>query len=567
MATSNEAAREAFLAWKESLNKTILSSNSSLMHTYSFYFQEDHAFLEKLQVFAEKYYQLEALVGENNQVHNLPRVEQYDFLGNRTNHVIHHSSYVKAGDLIYGTDLMRFLLVPGQMKKTLALFFLSSHAGEAGHNCPIACSAGVIRVLLKYSNLKDKPFFLKKLTQPSFQDNFTGAQFLTEIQGGNDVGANTTVARCLQDGEWSISGEKWFCSNANAELLLMTARFDESISGTKGLGLFLLPNRLPNHQPNHYQIKRLKEKIGTKSMATAEIEFKNALAYPIGDVTEGIHLVMENVLHVSRLFNAFSVLGMSRRAFQIAYHYAQHRKVFGKEIIEFPLIQERLALIKANNLALLSSSFRLVSLQDELDSQLAENYSKDKQLLLRTLVNLNKYFTARQTVRTIHHCIDILAGNGTIENFSPLPRLLRDSIVCENWEGTHFALWMQTLKDMQRYVVEEFISEYFHHLMSQLDSNFTSHHVLLDKLKDLEISFKNLKKLPFEEQTISCQPLFDEVNIFFAALSLSLEMTKGYVPSTKEAALTLFLNSHWHINLKKDEHYLIRLKAVLQEED
>src|SRR5690606_38880929 len=104
--------------------------------------------------------------------------------------------------------------------------------------------------------------------------------------------------------------------------------FDEETPGTKGLGLFLVPSRLDDGSPNHYYLRRLKQKIGTRTMATAEIDFEGALAYPMGDVAEGIHLVMENVLHLSRIFNSFSVLGMSRRAYQIACYYAKNRRAF-----------------------------------------------------------------------------------------------------------------------------------------------------------------------------------------------------------------------------------------------
>ncbi|MFQ5651422.1 MAG: acyl-CoA dehydrogenase family protein [bacterium] len=112
---------------------------------------------------------------------------------------------------------------------------------------------------------------MEKLIDPCYETNFTGAQFVTEIQGGSDVGLNDTLATLDSEGKWRVQGEKWFCSNANAELLLMTARYDESVSGTKGLGLFLVPAKLSNGEKNHYKLRRLEASNSgqTQRIATA----------------------------------------------------------------------------------------------------------------------------------------------------------------------------------------------------------------------------------------------------------------------------------------------------------
>ncbi len=107
-------------------------------------------------------------------------MEQYDAVGNRIDQVIHHPSYVASGDLIYGSKLLEKMTTEEGLFACLSLLFLSSHAGEAGHNCPIACSAGIIRVLQKVKNIPDRDYYLAQLIKPSFQSNFTGAQFLTE---------------------------------------------------------------------------------------------------------------------------------------------------------------------------------------------------------------------------------------------------------------------------------------------------------------------------------------------------------------------------------------------------
>ncbi|WED42933.1 acyl-CoA dehydrogenase family protein [Legionella cardiaca] len=560
-----QQTREQFSAWQNALKKNILLQDSCLMHTYQSYFSAEPEFLLHLRDFSEQVaLHLEPVVMENNLDANLPKVEQYDAIGQRHDLVTHHPSYVKAGDIIYGSGLMDYLLKPGQMRKTLSLFLLSSHAGEAGHNCPIACSAGVIRILSHYSQLKETTFYLKKLTEPSFSNNYTGAQFLTEIQGGSDVGANATFAYQDEYQQWRIVGEKWFCSNANADLILLTARYDKQIPGTKGLGLFLVPSHLADGQQNSYRLRRLKQKIGTRSMATGEIDFDGALAYPMGELGDGIHLVMENVLHLSRVFNAFSVLGMARRAQQIAYYYARHRQAFQHAIFDYPLVKETLAHIKAENTAMLASIFNMVYRQDELDRQPPAEQTKEEQLLLRTLANLNKYFTAKRSVENIHHCLDILAGNGTIESFSSLPRLLRDCIVCENWEGTHFTLWMQTLRDMHKFKVDEIFISYLWQLYKGIPE--TSHYktILKNSLEILTEKIKTLKTLTMDEQSLQIQEVIEHMACLNAALTLALEIKMANPPEAKKASLSLFIQKYLENKPSRDENYLALLNAVLR---
>ncbi|WP_058441263.1 acyl-CoA dehydrogenase family protein [Legionella brunensis] len=561
-----QQTREHFTSWQNQLQENILLPNSCLMHTYQSYFSAEPEFLQKLSNFSKQVAnELEPIVMENNLDTNLPRVENYDAIGQRRDRVVHHPSYTMAGDIIYGSGLMHYLLRPGQMRKTLSLFLLSSHAGEAGHNCPIACSAGIIRILNNYSQLKETPYYLKKLVEPSFSNNYTGAQFLTEIQGGSDVGANATHAYQDEYQQWRIVGEKWFCSNANADLILLTARYDAQIPGTKGLGLFLIPSHLADGQQNNYKLRRLKQKIGTRSMATGEIDFDGALAYLMGEMNEGIHLVMENVLHLSRVFNAFSVLAMSRRACQIAYYYARNRQAFQHAIFDYPLVKETLAQIKAENTAMLASIFNMVYRQDQLDRTPPAEQAKEQQLLLRTLANLNKYFTAKRSVENIHHCIDILAGNGTIESFSSLPRLLRDCIVCENWEGTHFTLWMQTLKDIHKFNVDDIFLHYLWQLFNEIPQDFHYKSLFKENIENLADKIGRMKTLTMDEQSLQIKEIIEHMATLNAALTLGLELHRGNPPDAKRASLSLFVESYLGEKQRRDENYIALLNKILSE--
>lgn len=561
--------RNALKHWQQQLKNNLLTADDDLSHSFCFHFETDPPLQTQLSNFATVVAkQLEDLVIENNLAENLPILKSYDNIGYPQNEVKHHPSYIAAGNLIYATGLMKHFAIRGCLTKGLAFLLLSSHAGEAGHNCPIACSAGIIRILRKFPELPLRDFYLHQFTRLSFSENFTGAQFLTEIQGGSDVGANACTAMQNEKGLWFIQGEKWFCSNANADVILMTARFDEKIEGTKGLGLFLVPAKLEDGQPNQFTLRRLKQKTGTRSMATAEIDFNQAFAFPVGNVKEGIHLVLENVLHLSRIFNAFSVLGMTRRAYQIAYYYAENRIAFGKSILCYPLVQEQLAKIKAIYTAQLAASFAIATMQDTFDvlddSEDKHAQHSHQKLLLRTVVNLNKYFTAKYSVENIRHCIDILAGNGTIETFSTLPRLLNDCIVCENWEGTHFTLWMQLLKDIEKFAVDTIFIDHIRNTLA------TIHHqaaeVLNKRLSMLIKDFQLLRDMDNELKTLKMQEIVVQMAALYSAVCLlqeALHQENHAKNTSKLQCLDLFNKLFFESNaIHKDDGYLTLIKKI-----
>jgi hypothetical protein len=286
-------------------------------------------------------------------------------------------------------------------------------------------------------------------------------------------------------------------------------------------------------------------------MATAEIDFQGAYAIAMGEPKNGFKLVMENVLHISRLFNTFSVLGMARRAYQIAYAYAKHRIAFGEPILHYPLVQEHLVKIKAENTALIASIFATTKLQDDYDLGILKG--EDKALLLRTLVNLNKYFSALLTVEHIHHSLDILAGNGAIESFSTIPRLLRDSIVCENWEGTHNTLRMQLLKDIVRYQVDQL---YIEHLESQLQKAALEKNKkrIQSAISSLKNNLGDLKASGQELQSLKIKQIMDQMAAIYCAVHLLLEAEKG--SHSKLQALEFFLLWHLENGVMYDQKYL-----------
>lgn len=519
--SANQVARDALKKWQQDIKKNVYTGDSDFIHSIKFYFPDDFARINSLlqQFGHEVANNLEPLVNENNLPINLPRLENYDAIGNRIDRILHHPSYLQAGDIIYRTKILEKMSKPGGLLECLSLLFLSSQAGEAGHNCPIACSAGIIRVLQKVPDFPRKTFYLEKLLAPSIKTNFTGAQFLTEIQGGSDVGLNASYAKQDKNGVWRVFGEKWFCSNAGANLMFVMARYDQSHDGTKGLGLFLVPAEW-DERKNNYTIRRLKDKIGTRSMATGEIDFHGAYAIPMGELSEGFHLVMDNVLHLSRLFNAFSVLGMARRAYFIAKAYAEHRIAFSHPIIDYPLVKETLARIKCENTAMLAGICATARLQDLYDT----NHSNEKntKLLLRLLVNFQKYLSALWSVEHIHQALGVLAGNGAIESFSPISRLLRDCIVCENWEGTHNVLRAQILKDILKYEIDQI---YLHFMKNEINKIQDTQDIkpIISELQSLADELASFRKLNEALQSLQIQAIVDRMAILYCGLMLLIE--------------------------------------------
>lgn len=412
-----------------------------------------HSRIETLRAFgAVAAGPLDEAATESNRPENLPALDSFDAHGRYVARFAHHPSYHQAGKLVFESGMMAaYGETPIPYPFIVSMFYLSAHAGEAGHNCPVACTAGAIRALQALGSDEQKEAWLPRLLKPVYGEHYSGAQFLTEVQGGSDVGANAVVARPRADGSWRIDGEKWFCSSADADVFMVTARPEGAPDGTKGLGLFLVPRQVDG-EPNGFLLKRLKDKVGTRSMVTAEIEFQGAYAERLGAIEDGFRNTMRFIIDLSRLYNAAGCAAAAHRAYLVAYGYAEHRRAFGTTIINYPLVKETLSMIHADAEAALAGTFWLAQVQQRVDGGEA---SKDEEAFLRMGLSLNKVRTAYLSHDAITRGIEVLGGNGTIETFSVLPRLLRDNLVLENWEGTHHTLRMQVLRDAQRLALHE----------------------------------------------------------------------------------------------------------------
>jgi alkylation response protein AidB-like acyl-CoA dehydrogenase len=380
---------------------------------------------------------------------DLPRHIPYDAVGRRVDLIEFHPAYEAIGREVWGSGLIAVNRGGRGAFEQAALFYLLSHVGEGGHACPAVCTAGLARALERRGSKHLADAYLDGLFQTDYDACLRGSQFLTEVQGGSDVGANATVATpaAAMDGTWLLHGEKWFCSVADADLFAVTARPQGAGGGTRGLACFLVPRTLDTGTSNNFRIRRLKDKLGTRCLASAEIEFDGSLAWPIGPLDEGFHVAVEELLNTSRWLNAVGSAGIMHRAFLEAASYARHRRAFGQNISEFPAVRTTLASMKMDAHAALASTLLLTGLIERLD---AGNASEGDRAAHRILVNANKLVTSTDATDVAHRGIEVLGGNGTIEDFSALPRLYRDSIVYESWEGTHSVLCAQVKRDLGR---------------------------------------------------------------------------------------------------------------------
>ncbi len=379
-----------------------------------------------------------------------PQLRKFDGAGNPAEHVTFAAGYAEAGRIVWASGLLQRADTPGQSFEQANLFYLASLEGEMGHMCAATCTTGLIRVLRRAGSAELQRRFLPALTETDYEKAFRGAQFLTEIQGGSDVGAIATVASPVRDGSHRLSGEKWFCSVADADVFLLLARPPGAAAGTAGLGCFVVP-RLIDGNLNGFSIRRLKDKLGTTAMASAEIDFDDAVAYPVGEVHDGFKIMVTAMLNTSRWLNAIGDVGIMRRAYLEASNYAAVRTAFGQTIRDFPVVRSQLAAMKAEWLAALHSTWELTHLDEAVDlaGDAAPLDAADAGFH-RYLVNANKLGCALAATSVVRQGIEVLGGNGAIEDFSVLPRLLRDAIVYEQWEGTHNVLAAQVLRDLGR---------------------------------------------------------------------------------------------------------------------
>jgi len=315
--------------------------------------------------------------------------------------------------------------LPAVAKYAMQYLFVQA---EFGLMCPISVTDTSIHLIRKFASAELRDYLLPKMLSGDVATMWKGTQFMTERAGGSDVGALETIARC-EDGESRLYGDKWFCSHADADVALLLARPEGAPDGTRGLALFALPRRLKDGRRNAYRIVRLKDKLGTRSMASGEILLEGAVAYPVGDAGRGFKQMMEQV-NLSRLSHGVRASAMMRRCVNEALVCARSRVAFGKTIIEYPLLRRQLLKIIVPTEQALSMFLFTANAMDR-----ANAGSKEAESLLRILTPLLKFRACRDNIPVATGAMEVRGGNGYIEEWVHA-RLIRDAHVGVLWEGT-----------------------------------------------------------------------------------------------------------------------------------
>ena len=566
---NSERGRRGLQAWEAAKPDNFFSSDQNLQNVLRRYLGDDRYTRaeDNLNALgAAAAIAIDAAARLEDQIGNHPRLARWSGVGERIEQIEFHPNHDEAGRLIWKSGVMAMQAKPGHTVEQMGLYYLLGHNGEGGHLCSLACTAGLIRVLQHAADEPIRERFLPSLLAPDFDRMQHGAQFLTEVQGGSDVGANAVTATEAGDGTWRINGEKWFCSNVNADQFLMTARATDA-EGTRGLGLFLVPRTLEDGSTNGFYIRRLKDKLGTRTLASAELDFQDAVAFAVGPVDRGFKTVVEQVLNTSRLMNAVACAGAMRRAYLEAGYYACHREAFGTVIASFPMVQEAVADLMSETYAATASSFYLAHLLDQIETGQATD---DEQATYRLLVNANKYLTSFRGTEMIHRAIEVLGGNGAIESFSIMPRLYRDMVVLESWEGTHNVLCLQILRDIQRYHIHEPFIKLMREKLNAV------HHPELTRYT--ELTGAALERIPAmlakmqgggDEFAQAHARRLSDVIAQVAQAALLLDEAQWELeqdlPSFKADVIAYFVNKHLNGNYDPmdDDDYLVRIEYLL----
>ncbi|HUL57861.1 MAG TPA: acyl-CoA dehydrogenase family protein [Anaeromyxobacteraceae bacterium] len=307
--------------------------------------------------------------------------------------------------------------------------------------CPLAMTDGAARTLLDAGNAALVDRAVPRLTSRDPARMWTSGQWMTERTGGSDVGLSETVARRDAGGTWRLWGTKWFSSATSAEMALALARPEGNGPGGKGLALFYLEVRGEDGSPNGVLVNRLKDKLGTRKLPTAELTLDGAVATPVAALTDGVRAIAA-MLNVTRTWNAVAAVSGMHRALALARDYARRRVQFGRPLLRQPLHADTLAGMEAEREGAFLLAFRAAELLGRAD---AGEASEAERALLRVVTPIAKLTTGKQAVAVASEAVECFGGAGYVED-TGIPRLLRDAQVLPIWEGTTNVLALDALR-------------------------------------------------------------------------------------------------------------------------
>ncbi len=412
------------------------------------------------------------------QPHNRIFIQHYDGHNHRIDRIIRPKALEEMEKEVFGHGIFSSKTLPWERLVKLIIIYEN---GEAGIACPLVCTEGLVALLEQYHDHPELEKILHHCKEGIDGDFGIGAQYLSEIQGGSDVAANDLEA--VESGNhWLLYGKKFFCSATHADYVVITAR----PAGSAHVGLFVMPSWIDKRaqKRNGYTIDRLKWKLGTAELPTAEITFNGAFAYKVGPIERGIANVVGVVLTHSRLTVGLSAAAAMIRAAREATQYARFRTAFGFPINQFPLLKRQLDEINLYAKRTLAGAFKIYeqfqSLPGGLKGGLVTNEDVEiqrKRFRVRILIMLQKIVASWDATDVLRKAISVFGGHGVMEDFSSLPRLFRDMMINELWEGPRNVLLTQIYRDIQRasswYPVNEVINDILYNAERNTVQNIT----------------------------------------------------------------------------------------------
>lgn len=373
---------------------------------------------------------------------------------------------------------------------------------ESGLYCPLCMTDGAARLIDRYADPADRERLLPHIATRQAEGLYTGAMFLTEKAGGSDVGANRVSAVPAEGDYYRLNGEKWFCSNASAEIIFALARTDPKVEGTRGLSIFLIEPTLPDGRRNPMNVVRLKEKLGVRSMASAEIILTDTLGKRVGAEGQGFK-IMTDMINLSRLYNAVAAIAGARRALVEAYQFLKFRITFGRPALEHALIREKLTELGALHLANFYLTWRTIEALDE-----ADNGDERERHLVRLLTPMTKKFTAETGVYLIRESMELMGGIGYIED-GVVPKILRDALVLPIWEGAGNIMVLDMLRASAKSQGLQVLREEVESIFS--DAALPQRQQLLNELQAVVLLMSQLRDKDQEVVEATAKPLFDRL--------------------------------------------------------
>ena len=374
---------------------------------------------------------------------NEPRLTQWDAWGRRVDHIELTPLWREAARLAAEHGLVA---VPYERKNgehsrlhQMAMVYLLEPSMDV-YSCPLAMTDGAARTLLDLGNAELVRRAVPRLTARDPGKAWTSGQWMTERTGGSDVARTETEARQSPEG-WRLWGTKWFTSATSSEMALTLARPEGNPTGSKGLALFYLETKDSEGRSNRITVHRLKDKLGTRKVPTAELSLDGALAEPVAGLAEGVKNI-SSLLNMTRLWNSVVAAAGMRRALQLAFDYSRRRAAFGDWLAEKPLHQDTLAWLEAEAEGAFLLAFRVAELHGRIEAGVGGDADR---VLLRVVTPLAKLATGRQAVAVASEALEAFGGAGYVED-TGLPRLLRDAQVLPIWEGTTNVLSLDALR-------------------------------------------------------------------------------------------------------------------------